>query len=117
MALPSSAASNMAIRPDVSLPATPCTRRLICASEPNLLKFSARWRRRFHTLAEFLVAQLTGKDRLIVALDVPTVDEALRAVEQLDNVTFFKIGLQLFITGGLPDLLQRLRGSKRVFVD
>ena len=61
--------------------------------------------------------QLTGKDRLIVALDVPTVDEALRAVDQLDNVSFFKIGLQLFMTGGLLTLLQRLRGTKRVFVD
>lgn len=61
--------------------------------------------------------QLTGKDRLIVALDVPTVDEALQIVERLDNVSFFKIGLQLFITGGLPTLLQSLRQKKRVFVD
>lgn len=59
---------------------------------------------------------MTGRDRLIVALDVPTVDEALRAVERLDNVSFFKVGLQLFMTGGLPTLLQALRG-KRVFVD
>ncbi len=59
---------------------------------------------------------LTGRDRLIVALDVPTVDEALRIVDQLDNVSFFKIGLQLFITGGLPTLLQSLR-HKQVFVD
>jgi orotidine-5'-phosphate decarboxylase len=57
-----------------------------------------------------------GKDRLIVALDVPTVDEALRVVERLDNVSFFKIGLQLFMTGGLPTLLQALR-QKQVFVD
>lgn len=65
------------------------------------------------------VEQLTGKDRLIVALDVPTVDEALRVVDQLDNVSFFKIGLQLFITGGLHALLQQLRQKqgKRVFVD
>jgi orotidine-5'-phosphate decarboxylase len=63
------------------------------------------------------VEPLTGKDRLIVALDVPTVDEALRAVEQLDNVSFFKIGLQLFLTGGLPLLLQTLSKTKRVFVD
>ena len=61
--------------------------------------------------------QLTGKDRLIVALDVPTVDQALRIVDRLDNVSFFKIGLQLFMTGGLLTLLERLRGTKRVFVD
>lgn len=57
-----------------------------------------------------------GAERLIVALDVPTVDEALRAVKDLDNVSFFKVGLQLFMAGGLPTLLQSLRG-KRVFVD
>lgn len=62
------------------------------------------------------VSQLKGAERLIVALDVPTVDRALRVVEQLDNVSFFKIGLQLFVTGGLPTLLQSLR-HKRVFVD
>jgi len=59
---------------------------------------------------------LRGKDRLIVALDVPTVDEALRLVDTLDNVSFFKIGLQLFLTGGLPRLLQSL-SQKQVFVD
>ena len=60
--------------------------------------------------------QLRGADRLIVALDLPGVDAALRAVDQLDNVSFFKIGLQLFLTGGFPELLQALRG-RRVFVD
>jgi orotidine-5'-phosphate decarboxylase len=62
------------------------------------------------------VSHLTGKDRLIVALDVPTVEEALSIVERLDNVSFFKVGLQLFMTGGLPTLLQALR-EKHVFVD
>jgi orotidine-5'-phosphate decarboxylase len=51
-----------------------------------------------------------------VALDVPSVDEALALVAQLDNVSFFKVGLQLFLTGGLPTLLQSLR-DKHVFVD
>jgi orotidine-5'-phosphate decarboxylase len=60
--------------------------------------------------------KIPGAERLIVALDVPAVDDALRAVEKLDNVSFFKVGLQLFLTGGLPTLLQSLRG-KRVFVD
>jgi orotidine-5'-phosphate decarboxylase len=60
--------------------------------------------------------QLRGADRLIVALDVPSVDAALRAVDKLDNVSFFKIGLQLFLTGGFPKLLTALSG-RRVFVD
>lgn len=62
------------------------------------------------------LTDLAAKDRLIVALDVPTVDEALRAVDQLSNVSFFKIGYQLFLTGGLPRLLELLRG-KQVFLD
>ena len=62
------------------------------------------------------MADLRGKDRIIVALDVPTVDQALASVERLDNISFFKVGLQLFMTGGLPDLLHALR-TKRVFVD
>jgi orotidine-5'-phosphate decarboxylase len=61
-------------------------------------------------------SQRRGADRLIVALDVPTVEAALDAVQALDNVSFFKVGLQLFMTGGLPALLQSLR-DKRVFVD
>ena len=58
----------------------------------------------------------SGKDSLIVALDVPTVDAALRMVDTLDNVSFFKVGLQLFLTGELPRLLEALR-QKRLFVD
>jgi len=62
------------------------------------------------------VGELKGKDRLIVALDVPTVKEALALVRRLDNVSFFKIGLQLFMTGELPKLLKSLR-HKQVFLD
>lgn len=59
----------------------------------------------------------TGKESLIVALDVPTVDEALGAVKALDGVvSFFKVGLQLFMTGELPRLLAALQ-KKDVFVD
>ena len=65
---------------------------------------------------QVVLRQMRGAERLIVALDVPTVDEALRAVQELDNVSFFKVGFQLFMTGGLPTLLQSLC-DKRVFVD
>lgn len=37
-------------------------------------------------------------------------------VERLDNVSFFKLGLQLFLTGELRELLEALRG-KKLFVD
>lgn len=58
----------------------------------------------------------TGKESLIVALDVPTVNEALAVVDKLDNVSFFKLGLQLFMSGGIPELLDALR-EKSLFVD
>jgi orotidine-5'-phosphate decarboxylase len=63
-----------------------------------------------------MTSDRSGAGRLIVALDVPTVDDAMRAIDTLDNVSFFKIGLQLFLAGGFVTLLERLRGT-RVFVD
>jgi orotidine-5'-phosphate decarboxylase len=80
-------------------------------------------RQRFVGVTALYVASLGERhrsrveaDRLVVALDVYSLDEALRAVDALDNVSFFKVGLQLLMTGGLPTLLESLRG-KRVFVD
>ena len=61
---------------------------------------------------------LKGKDRLIVALDVRTHDEAERLVDSLENVSFFKIGLRLFLAGDLYGLLKRLKERRSAaFVD
>ena len=58
------------------------------------------------------------KDRLIVALDMPTVEEAARLVAQLqDGVNFYKVGLELLFAGGL-DFARHLKSQgKRVFLD
>ncbi len=58
------------------------------------------------------------RDRLIVALDVPSLDTAERLVATLgDTVSFYKIGLELAYGGGLP-LAERLVGDgKKVFLD
>jgi orotidine-5'-phosphate decarboxylase len=58
------------------------------------------------------------RDRLILALDFPTVDEAEAVVGRLgDTVTFYKIGMELVYGGGLA-LAQRLVASgKKVFLD
>ena len=49
------------------------------------------------------------EDRLIFALDYPSVDEAMSIVETLGNsVTFYKVGLELFMTGGGFDLVKWL---------
>jgi orotidine-5'-phosphate decarboxylase len=58
----------------------------------------------------------TASERLIVALDVPTVREGLALVERLDNVSFFKVGWQLFMSGDVRVILDRLR-SKKTFLD
>jgi orotidine-5'-phosphate decarboxylase len=58
-------------------------------------------------------------DRLIVALDVPDVASARRFVEDLgDAASFYKIGLELFMSGSYFDLLDWLVArDKKVFVD
>ena len=51
------------------------------------------------------------RDRLIVALDVASVDTARRLIEALDeNVSFYKIGMQLVFAGGLA-LIEELTGQ------
>ena len=48
-------------------------------------------------------SDIPHKDRLIVALDLPGVEQAEAMVARLgDSVTFYKIGYQLAYAGGLP---------------
>ena len=58
------------------------------------------------------------RDRLIVALDVPSVEDARALVETLgDSVGVYKIGLELLFSGGFA-LAQELAGhGHSVFVD
>jgi len=58
------------------------------------------------------------RDRMIVALDVPSVAEAEKLVARLDDsVTFYKIGYQLAYAGGLPMAHDLIRAGKKVFID
>jgi len=59
------------------------------------------------------------EDRLIFALDVPSVEEAKRLVLTLrEAVQFYKVGLELFATGGYFELVDWLVGQgKKVFAD
>ena len=59
------------------------------------------------------------KERLIVALDVPSAEEARKLVVTLgDTVSFYKIGLELFTAGGYFEILEWLvRRGNKVFVD
>lgn len=62
---------------------------------------------------------MRGSDRLIVALDVRTHAEAERLVDCLENVSFFKIGLRLFLAGDLYGLVRRIRERRGggIFID
>lgn len=56
-------------------------------------------------------------DRIIVPLDVASPAAALALVEQLPQVSFWKVGLELFVSSG-PTLLKKLKADqKRIFLD
>ncbi len=57
--------------------------------------------------------------RLIVPLDVPSVDEARATIAALgDAVSFYKVGLELFATGEGMTLARELKAAgKQVFLD
>jgi orotidine-5'-phosphate decarboxylase len=61
---------------------------------------------------------INPRDRLIVALDLPSVAEAEAMIAKLGNaVSFYKIGYQLGFAGGL-ELAKKLAGAgKQVFAD
>jgi orotidine-5'-phosphate decarboxylase len=62
--------------------------------------------------------QLQPRDRLIVALDVSTVEEAQAMVARLgDAASFYKIGYQLALAGGLSYAAGLIGGGKKLFVD
>lgn len=58
-----------------------------------------------------------NSDRIIVPLDVPSLEDAIALVEQLPDVTFWKVGLELFVSTG-PEILKILKErNKRIFLD
>src|SRR5688572_20667245 len=59
-----------------------------------------------------------ARDRMIVALDVESVDAARRLVAGLgDAVSFYKIGMQLVFAGGLGLIDELTASGKRIFLD
>ncbi|MDA0706561.1 MAG: orotidine-5'-phosphate decarboxylase [Proteobacteria bacterium] len=62
---------------------------------------------------------IADQDRLIFALDVPDCARARELATELDDaVTFYKIGLELMMTGGYFELLEwLLERDKKVFCD
>src|SRR5215472_12751711 len=63
-------------------------------------------------------SDIPTKDRLIVALDLPGVEQAEAMVARLgDSVSFYKIGYQLAYAGGLPLVRKLTDQGKKVFID
>jgi orotidine-5'-phosphate decarboxylase len=63
-------------------------------------------------------ATIAPRDRLIVALDLPGVEQAEAMVAKLgDSVTFYKIGYQLGYAGGLTLVRKLADQGKKVFLD
>jgi orotidine-5'-phosphate decarboxylase len=61
--------------------------------------------------------QLSVDQRIIVPLDVATAAAALAQVDALPQVSFWKLGLELFVSAG-PCLIQELKARhKRIFLD
>jgi orotidine-5'-phosphate decarboxylase len=64
------------------------------------------------------MSHATARDRLIVALDVPVLDEAYRLVSVLGgSVSYYKVGLELLFAGGLDLARDLRRQGKSVFLD
>jgi len=56
------------------------------------------------------------EDRLIFALDVPEIDQAKDIVTELDDsVNFYKIGMEMLMTGGYFELLNWLIKKDKKF--
>lgn len=66
-----------------------------------------------------LAQPIEPQERLIFALDVPDTQRARALVETLgDSVTFYKVGLELFMSDGFFAFVDWLRAQdKKVFVD
>ncbi|MBN3922076.1 orotidine-5'-phosphate decarboxylase [Nostoc sp. NMS4] len=57
------------------------------------------------------------EQRIIVALDVPDEQSAIALLDQLPQVSFWKVGLELFTSTG-PKILEVLKSrQKRIFLD
>ncbi len=55
--------------------------------------------------------------KIIVALDVPSANEALNLCDRLPQVSFWKVGLELFIADGSTILRELKARDKKIFLD
>ncbi|MBI2433129.1 MAG: orotidine-5'-phosphate decarboxylase [Candidatus Hydrogenedentes bacterium] len=64
------------------------------------------------------MTELAPSERLIVALDYNNAQDALNLVDELEDVvSFYKVGLELFVSEGWGVVKDLLKRKKRVFLD
>ncbi|MCG5060977.1 MAG: orotidine-5'-phosphate decarboxylase [Limnoraphis sp. WC205] len=56
-------------------------------------------------------------DKIIVPLDVSSLEDAIALIDQLPHVSFWKVGLELFVSSGPEILTQLKQRQKRIFLD
>ncbi|MBW4541619.1 MAG: orotidine-5'-phosphate decarboxylase [Myxacorys chilensis ATA2-1-KO14] len=56
-------------------------------------------------------------ERIIVPLDVASEEDAIALLDQLPQVTFWKVGLELFVSSGATILTRLKERQKRIFLD
>lgn len=63
--------------------------------------------------------QIPKRERLIFALDVPRLEDAQSLIARLgDSVEFYKLGLEVFLSGHYFELMAELKGKgKKIFAD
>lgn len=70
-------------------------------------------------MIDFKEKNIDPRERLIVALDLPSAQQAKDFVQAVgDEAVFYKVGLELFMSGGYFELVEWLVAQrKKVFVD
>ena len=61
--------------------------------------------------------EVDPQTKIIVALDVPSAAEALNLCDRLPQVSFWKVGLELFIADGSSILRELKARDKKIFLD
>jgi orotidine-5'-phosphate decarboxylase len=60
---------------------------------------------------------MNPQDKIIVPLDVPSYEDAIALLDKLPEVTFWKVGLELFTSSGSKILEVLKSREKRIFLD
>ncbi len=70
-------------------------------------------------MSSYQAKDIPSNQRLIFALDVPDITAARSLIDQLgDSVEFYKLGLELFLSGAYFELLHELKAKgKKIFAD